>query len=57
MYSLNLTAGKYIFSVSGCFINEKLYNGEEYYDDGLEGGNVQGSNFQLKLTIEIGGKQ
>jgi hypothetical protein len=57
MYSLNLTAGKYIFSVSGCFINEKLYNGEEYYDDGLEGGNVQGSNFQLKLAIEIGGKQ
>lgn len=57
MYSLKLTPGKYIFSVSGCFINEKLYNGEEYYDNGFGGENVQGSNFQLKLTVEIGGKQ
>ena len=57
MYSLKLTPGKYIFSVSGCFINEKLYNGEEYYDNGFGGENLQGSNFQLKLTIEIGGKQ
>ncbi len=56
MYSLNLTPGKYIFSVSGCFINEKLYDGEFYdYESGKE--NIQSSNFQLKLTIEIGGKQ